>query len=168
MSKQEDFHRPEKPLQKTREIDNKARISEKAEMKRKFNKNQQHITPWDIHPVKLSNLFETFRYSHYSVLFHFFFIGRNQIQTCLVLVFFASPNYFPTYLAGILINSLLIFHNCKYISNNFKFQSCFISDEKLLFLSDWNRAQSENQTVCIRTLTRLAKLSESLNYVVIT
>ena len=40
MSKQEDFHRPEKPLKKTREIDNKARISEKAEMKRKFNKSQ--------------------------------------------------------------------------------------------------------------------------------
>ena len=26
MSKQEDFHRPEKPLEKAREIDNKARI----------------------------------------------------------------------------------------------------------------------------------------------
>ena len=33
MSKQEDFHRPEKPLEKTREIDNQARISEEAEMK---------------------------------------------------------------------------------------------------------------------------------------
>ena len=41
MSKQEDFHRPEKP----REIDNEARISEEAEMKRKFNKNQKSITP---------------------------------------------------------------------------------------------------------------------------
>ena len=26
MSKQEDFHRPEKPLEKTREIDNEARM----------------------------------------------------------------------------------------------------------------------------------------------
>ena len=34
MSKQEDFGRPENPLEKTREIDNKARISKKVEMKR--------------------------------------------------------------------------------------------------------------------------------------
>ena len=39
MSKQEDFHWPEPP-----ETDNEARISEKAEMKRKFNRNQKHIT----------------------------------------------------------------------------------------------------------------------------
>ena len=44
MSKQEDFGRPEKPLEKTREIDNEARISKKAEMKRKFNRNQKRIT----------------------------------------------------------------------------------------------------------------------------
>ena len=37
MSKQEDFHRPEKLLEKTWEIDNEARISKKAKMKRKFN-----------------------------------------------------------------------------------------------------------------------------------
>ena len=35
MSKQEDFSRPKKPLEKTREIDNEAIISKKAEMKRK-------------------------------------------------------------------------------------------------------------------------------------
>ena len=40
MSKQEDFHLPEK-----REIDNEARISKEAEMKRKFNRNQKRITP---------------------------------------------------------------------------------------------------------------------------
>ena len=34
MSKQEDFRRPEKPLEKTRGIDNEARILKKAEMKR--------------------------------------------------------------------------------------------------------------------------------------
>ena len=45
MSKQEDFGRPEKPLRKTREIDNEARILKKAEMKRKFNRNQKRITP---------------------------------------------------------------------------------------------------------------------------
>ena len=46
MSKQEDFHQPEKTLEKTREIDNEARISKKkAEMKRKFNRNQKRITP---------------------------------------------------------------------------------------------------------------------------
>ena len=48
MSKQEDFHRPEKPLEKTRQIDNKARISKEAEIKRKFNRNQKRITPSDI------------------------------------------------------------------------------------------------------------------------
>ena len=41
MSKQEDFHRPEK----TREIDNEARISKETEMKRKFNGNQKRINP---------------------------------------------------------------------------------------------------------------------------
>ena len=44
MSKQEDFRRPEKPLEKTRKIDNEARISKRAEMKRKFNRNQKLIT----------------------------------------------------------------------------------------------------------------------------
>ena len=39
MSKKEHFGRPEKPLEKTREIDNEARISKKAETKRKFNRN---------------------------------------------------------------------------------------------------------------------------------
>ena len=39
MSKQEYFGRPEKPLEKTLEIDNQARISKKAEMKRTFNRN---------------------------------------------------------------------------------------------------------------------------------
>ena len=48
MSKQEDFGRPEKPLEKTRDIDNEARISRKAEMKRKFNRNQKRITLRDI------------------------------------------------------------------------------------------------------------------------
>ena len=32
MYEQEDFHQPEIPLKKTREIDNEARISEKAEI----------------------------------------------------------------------------------------------------------------------------------------
>ena len=44
MSKQEYFGRPEKPLEKTLEIDNQARISKKAEMKRTFNRNQKRIT----------------------------------------------------------------------------------------------------------------------------
>ena len=45
MSKQEDFHRPKKRLEKTRKIDNEARISNKVEMKRKLNRNQKRITP---------------------------------------------------------------------------------------------------------------------------
>ena len=44
MSKQEDFRRPEKVLEKMREIDNEVRISKKTEMKRKFNRNQKRIT----------------------------------------------------------------------------------------------------------------------------
>ena len=39
MSEQEDFHWPEIQLEKTREIDNEAKISKKAEMKRKFNRS---------------------------------------------------------------------------------------------------------------------------------
>ena len=45
MFKREDVHRSEKPLEKTRGIDNEARISKEAEMKRKFNRNQERITP---------------------------------------------------------------------------------------------------------------------------
>ena len=56
MSKQEDFCRPEKPLEKTREIDNEARISKKAEMRRKFNRNQKRITLWDIQLSSLTSL----------------------------------------------------------------------------------------------------------------
>ena len=52
MSKQEDFHQPEKTLEKTREIDNEARISKKTEMKRKFNRKQKRIR----HPAKLFNV----------------------------------------------------------------------------------------------------------------
>ena len=48
MSNQEDFRRHGKRLKKTREIDNEARISKKAEMKRTFNRNQKRITLWDI------------------------------------------------------------------------------------------------------------------------
>ena len=48
ISEQEDFHRPEIQLEKTPEIDKEARISKKAEMKGKFNRNQKHITPRDI------------------------------------------------------------------------------------------------------------------------
>ena len=40
----QDFRRPEKPLEKTQEIDNEARISKKAEMKKKFNRNQKRRT----------------------------------------------------------------------------------------------------------------------------
>ena len=39
MSKQKDFAWPEKLLEKMQEINNKARISKKAEMKRKVNRN---------------------------------------------------------------------------------------------------------------------------------
>ena len=44
MSKREDFRQPEKSLEKTREIDNEARISKKAKIKRKLNRNQKRIT----------------------------------------------------------------------------------------------------------------------------
>ena len=39
MSKEENFRQPEKLLEKTRQIDNEARILKKAEIKRKFNRN---------------------------------------------------------------------------------------------------------------------------------
>ena len=56
MSKQDDFRQPEKPLEKMMEIDNEARISKKAGMKRKFNRNQKHITPQDIRLSCLTSL----------------------------------------------------------------------------------------------------------------
>ena len=43
MPNQEDFHRPEKQLEKTREIDDETRISKKVEMKKSFNRNQKRI-----------------------------------------------------------------------------------------------------------------------------
>ena len=54
ISEQEDFHRPEIPLEKTQEEDNQTRISKKAKIKRKFNRNQKRITLR--HPAKLSNV----------------------------------------------------------------------------------------------------------------
>ena len=45
MSKQEDFHLPEKLLKKTRAIDNDARILKEAKTKRKLNKNQKCVIP---------------------------------------------------------------------------------------------------------------------------
>ena len=56
MSKQEGFRRREKSLEKMQEIDNEARISKKAEMKRKFNRNQKRITPRDIQLICLTSL----------------------------------------------------------------------------------------------------------------
>ena len=44
MSKQEHFGRPEKLLEKTWEIDNKARISKKSRNEKKINRNQKQIT----------------------------------------------------------------------------------------------------------------------------
>ena len=44
------------PLEKPREIDNEARILKKAEMKRKFNRNQKRISPWDIQLSSLTSL----------------------------------------------------------------------------------------------------------------
>ena len=45
MFKQEDFHQPEKPLEKTRKINNKARMSKRAKIIKKINRNQKRITP---------------------------------------------------------------------------------------------------------------------------
>ena len=56
ISEQEDFHRSEIPLEKTREIYNEARISKKTEMKIKFNRNQKHITPSDTQLCSLTSL----------------------------------------------------------------------------------------------------------------
>ena len=56
MPKQEDFGRLEKSLEKTREIDNKARISKKAEIKRKSNRNQKRVTLRDIQLSSLTSL----------------------------------------------------------------------------------------------------------------
>ena len=56
ISEQVDFHRPEIPREKMQEIDKEVRISKKVEMKRKFNKNQKRITPWDFQLSSLTSL----------------------------------------------------------------------------------------------------------------
>ena len=50
ISEQEDFHRPEIPLEKTREIDNEARTSKKTGIKEAHNSVR--------HPPKLSNILD--------------------------------------------------------------------------------------------------------------
>ena len=55
ISELEDFHWPEIPLVKTREIDNEARILKKAEMKN-FKGSQKGITPSDIQLSSLTSL----------------------------------------------------------------------------------------------------------------
>ena len=59
ISEQEDFHQPEIPLGKTQKIDNAARISKKAEMKKKFNRNQKRITLYDIQLNSLTSLMKS-------------------------------------------------------------------------------------------------------------
>ena len=79
MSKQEDFHRSEKLLEKTQEIDSEVRISEKTKMKRKFNRNQKGITPWNIQLssliflVKLKKLIIVFELLNFQIFFVFQF-----------------------------------------------------------------------------------------------
>ena len=53
MSNQENFLRPEKRFEKTRETGKQARISKKPEMKRKFNGNQKRIILQDIQQSSL-------------------------------------------------------------------------------------------------------------------
>ena len=60
ISEQEDFHRPEILHGKTRKIDSKARISKKAEMKRKFYRNQKRITPLDIQINSVTSLYKAY------------------------------------------------------------------------------------------------------------
>ena len=71
MPKHEDVHLPEKPLEKTQEIDHEARISKEAKMKIKFNRRQECITPWDI---QLSSLI-------------FLEISRNMLPHIVQMIF---------------------------------------------------------------------------------
>ena len=55
MSKQEDFGRPEKPLEKTREIDNEARISKESRNEKKIQQKSEADNSVR-HPAKLFNI----------------------------------------------------------------------------------------------------------------
>ena len=74
ISKQEDFDQAEKPLEETREIDNEARISKKAEMKTKLNRNHKRLTLWDIQLSYLTSLV------WYQILLKFTAVSRNTLQ----------------------------------------------------------------------------------------
>ena len=107
MSKQEDFGRNGKSLEKTREIDNEARISKKAQMKRKFNRNLKQIILWDIHLSSLTSLIQntfclwprhlpcpSFHVSSYNLinalwpcLWHFLILLVFYAAQCLLLVY---------------------------------------------------------------------------------
>ena len=55
MSNQEDFGRPEKPLEIKRKIDNETGISKKTKMKKKKNQQKFEADNSVRHPAKLSN-----------------------------------------------------------------------------------------------------------------
>ena len=83
MPKHEDFGRPKKPPEKTQEIDNEARISEKAEMKRKFNRNQKRITLWDIQVSSLTSL----------ILMNEKYHSQCYVRIVTILFYANSPSY---------------------------------------------------------------------------
>ena len=87
MSKQEDFRRCEKPLEKMREIDNEASVSEEAKIKRKFNGNQKCITLSNIQPSSLIFLFQA--NCHHQIVFAKFSF-KNLFSLPQLLVSLAS------------------------------------------------------------------------------
>ena len=82
MSKQENFHRPEKPLGKMQEIDNEARIESRNEKKIQ----QKSEAPNSVrHPAKLSNILGPMKdsrsWSHMSTRT----TGRNYLKKLLAV-----------------------------------------------------------------------------------
>ena len=101
MSKQEDIGRPEKPLEKMREIDNEARISKKAEMNRKSDRNQKQITLWD-----KKRLCEIFQNNFWCMRLFREMPLRSPIKTISILFieevisFTSSQSYFEVNFTG--------------------------------------------------------------------
>ena len=81
MSEQEDFHRPEKPLEKTTEIGNEARISKNTEMSRKFNTIPPQVFSCE-YCERLKNIYERLLWKFNENVFDHEIVSFEKCISC--------------------------------------------------------------------------------------